>query len=163
MIYQVPLYPQRYRMSCWAASIAMIYGFRNSVCISDDAVADETNRKKQLTDGLNPSDSGPLDYYGFGIEAPMCYAADTFHSLIRQFGPLWVAAAVPSPHVRVVRGSRANSGSYELFINDPGPVGRGGQYSVTYEDFMAQMETLGGQEAGEPSPVYVAYLAASAD
>ena len=69
-----------------------------------------------------------------------------------------MAAAVPSPHVRVVRGAQSNSGSLELFINDPGPVGRGAQYSMTFEDFMTEMETLGGDEIKEPRPIYVAYL-----
>ncbi|MGH8597994.1 MAG: papain-like cysteine protease family protein, partial [Gammaproteobacteria bacterium] len=68
--------------------------------------------------------------------------------------PLWVASAAPAPHIRVVVGYNGST----FFINDPGPVNHGSQYTASFGDFFGAMETLGFRELKERSPVYVAWL-----
>ena len=46
-----------------------------------------------------------------------------------------------------------------LYINDPGPVGTGSQYTRAFSVFFGAMEKLGEKELKQRSPVYVAYLA----
>ena len=39
MIYDVPLIPQTSNMSCWAARMAMILGWKNKMSIPDQVIA----------------------------------------------------------------------------------------------------------------------------
>jgi hypothetical protein len=88
------------------------------------------------------------------MEAPMCYTPSLVHDRLEAQGPLWVASAVPSPHIRVIRGMEGGM----LHVNDPAPVNHGRQYTRSFNLFFGRMEALGGQELNQPNPVYVAYL-----
>jgi len=158
MIHDVPLFPQTQSMSCWAASIAMILGWKNQQSIADVTIAANsggTSYMPEMKIGLDPNDRYILRRNGFQLDEPMCYTLSSIEDLIASKGPLWVAGAVPSAHIRVLRGVR----NQRLYVNDPGPVGRGSQYTRSFSQFFGRMETLGAQEAREPAPIYVAYLA----
>jgi hypothetical protein len=161
MIYDVILIPQSTNMSCWAASIAMILSWKNQASFDPQMIASNpggTNYMPQFANngpGLDPNDKYILERNGFKLEAPQCYTLEAVQGLLAQHGPLWVASQVPAgPHIRVVTGSTGD----RLHINDPSPVNQGAKYTRGFNDFFGQMETLGGQELNEPSPVYVAYL-----
>ncbi|MCG8093853.1 MAG: hypothetical protein JAZ17_09540 [Candidatus Thiodiazotropha endolucinida] len=157
MKYYVPLIPQMTNMSCWAASIAMILGWKRKMSIPDEIIAKNFGGKNYMTsyaNGLNPNDKHILHTNGFEIDAPQCYTINTIHNLLTQKGPLWVATWAPGPHIRVVTGLTGNT----LFINDPAPVGRGSKYSRAFSRFFGAMENLGSRETHQHSPVYVAYL-----
>ncbi|SON56590.1 Papain-like cysteine protease AvrRpt2 [Hartmannibacter diazotrophicus] len=159
MKYDVPLIPQSTNMGCWAASIAMILAWRNSASYDPTLIAANnggTNYVPSLTSGLNPNDRYILERNGFALEAPQCYMPQAISNRLSSNGPLWVASAVPSPHIRVVTGMEGE----RLWINDPWPVGSGARYVRTFTQFFGQMENLGAQELDEPAPIYVAYLAA---
>ena len=158
MKYNVPLIAQTTNMSCWAASMAMILGWRNRQSVSQRAIASNfggPSYMPQLTSGLNPNDRYILERNGFTLDAPMCYSPSLIESMLDSYGPLWVASAVPSAHIRVVTG--LDNGV--LYINDPWPVSRGAKYTRSFSQFFGAMETLGAVEVGQPSPIYVAYLA----
>lgn len=75
MNYDVPLFPQTAGMSCWAASIAMILGWKNQVCISDVTIAGNhggTNYLPSMQSGLDPNDRYILRRNGFRLDDPMC-------------------------------------------------------------------------------------------
>ena len=157
MIYEVYLIPQTSKMSCWAASIAMILGWKKQMSIPDTVIARNPGGLNYMTSyaqGLDPNDRYILEANGFGIEAPMCYTQQGISSLLSRKGPLWVATWAPGPHIRVVRGMSGST----LYINDPAPVNTGSQYTQSFSKFFGAMESLGVRELKEKSPVYVAYL-----
>ena len=157
MKYNVPLIAQSTSMSCWAASMAMILGWRNSQSVSQLAVAMNMGGPSYMpsfANGLNPNDRYILERNGFTLDDPMCYSAALIESMLESYGPLWVASAVPTAHIRVVTGLDKGV----LHINDPWPVSRGAKYTRSFSQFFGAMETLGAKEIGQPAPVYVAYL-----
>ncbi len=157
MKHNVPLIPQTSDNSCWAASIAMILGWKRKMTIPDEIIAKNPGGKNYMTSytkGLDPKDKYILRANGFEIDAPQCYLVNTINKLLINKGPLWVATWAPGPHIRVVTGLTGNT----LFINDPAPVGKGSQYPLTFSKFFGAMENLGSREMTQKSPVYVAYL-----
>jgi hypothetical protein len=169
--YPVPLIPQTTSMSCWAAGIAMILAWKDNVSINPRTIAENpggVSYLAQFAAGLNPNDTTILTRWGFVTEPPRSYTPEDFSSLLQRFGPLWVAARVPGPHIRVVTGFQPAFPSQKsiVAINDPWAVGmnafhwpnQGSQYTRTYLKFMREVEGLARQEMAEPSPVYIAHL-----
>lgn len=157
MTYDVPLIPQSTSMSCWAASIAMILGWRDQASYAPSMIAANPgglSYMPEFTHGLDPNDRYILERNGFALESPQCYLLSAVQDLISNYGPLWVAGRVGGPHIRVVTGY--NGGV--LYVNDPAPVNRGSIYTRSFAQFFGAMETLGAQEMRQPSPIYVAYL-----
>lgn len=157
MKYDVHLVPQSTSMSCWAASIAMILGWKDQACFDPQLIAANNgglNYMPSFVRGLDPNDRHILERNGFLLDAPQCYMLTSVQALIDSHGPLWVASAAPAPHIRVVTGYDGQN----LYINDPGPVNSGSRYVASFRSFFGQMETLGAQELKQKAPVYVAYL-----
>ena len=162
----VPLYGQKYPMSCWAASMRMILASRMRMVASDDDIAAATNDEESLRTGLDPNATRCLTHWGFHVEFPQTYTEEGMARLVQTRGPLWVACDVrfpgatrSAPHIRVVTGVRAMQSPTMLMINDPGPVGVGATYEESYAAFVRKNELLGFGELSQPSPIYVAYLA----
>jgi ABC-type bacteriocin/lantibiotic exporter with double-glycine peptidase domain len=157
MNYDVPLVPQTSNMSCWAASIAMILGWKNQQSIPDEVIAQNPGGLSYMTSytqGLDPNDRYILQANGFDVDPPQCYMPSAINDLLRAKGPLWVATWAPGPHIRVVTGMNGDNVS----INDPAPVNGGSQYTMTFSRFFGAMENLGARELAQRAPVYVAYL-----
>jgi hypothetical protein len=170
--YNVPLIPQTTGMSCWAAGIAMIVAWRNHFSIDPSMIAANPGGIPYLqqfrTDGLNPNDTYILRRWGLVTEAPQSYTIEGFDALLSRYGPLWVAAAVPGPHIRVVTGIMPGSTAENslVSVNDPWEQGmnvfrmpnRGSHYYMRYKELTGQQETLARQELKEAAPIYVAHL-----
>jgi hypothetical protein len=169
--YRVPLIPQTTSMSCWAAGIAMIVAWRRAISIDPVMIALNPGGISYLSafaTGLNPNDTGILHRWGLVTEPPQSYQPDAFGGLLQRYGPLWVAASVPGPHIRVVTGYQpgATAAQAIVAINDPWEDGmqvfrwpnRGAQYTRTYIQFTREVERLARSELTEPAPVYVAHL-----
>lgn len=159
MRYDVQLIPQGTNMGCWAASIAMILGWKNQASFDPGMIAANPgglNYTPSLQSGLDPNDKYILERNGFELEPPLCYMLSRIHDLIDSNGPLWVAGRLPTipAHIRVVTGYEGQM----LYINDPWPVNQGAIYTRSFTSFFGEMEQLGSAEINEPSPVYVAYL-----
>ena len=143
----------------------MILAWNGTTVASDDAVAAPTGHASSLRTGLNPNDGRALQNWGFVMEAPQTYIEPGIIALLREHGPLWVAADVRTPgfsraipHIRVIRGARDLQSPMGLAINDPGPVGIGSQYDETYPEMVRKNELLGAGEASQRSPIYIAYI-----
>jgi hypothetical protein len=108
-----------------------------------------------FVNGLDPNDTYILERNGFVVEAPQCYMVQAIRGMLASYGPLWVATWAPGPHIRVVRGLEVET----VYINDPAPVNRGGQYTMGFGAFFGAMEDLGARELAQAAPVYVAHLA----
>ena len=165
MQYDVSLTAQRTGMGCWAASIAMILGWKSQASFDPHLIAANSgglNYTPSLTTGLNPNDRYILQRNGFTVEEPMCYTTGAIDDLLVNHGPLWLAALVQlpgtsglSPHIRVITGMKSG----RVFINDPWPVNVGARYSASFATiFVNQMESLGASEMREPAPIYLAHL-----
>lgn len=159
MRYDVPLIPQSTKMSCWAASIAMILSWRDKASYNPETIARNPGGLDYMpsytTGGLDPNDTYILRINGFDVLPPQCYTVGAIQSLLEHCGPLWVASWAPGPHIRVVRGLVGKV----AYINDPWPVNQGARYTRPFETFFGEMEELGGRELKEVNPVYVAHLA----
>lgn len=168
MRYDVPLIAQTTGMGCWAASIAMILGWKNQASFDPSLIAANpggTNYVPSLTNGLDPNDRYILQRNGFAVEEPACYTPSAITALVDRYGPLWLAGLVPLsgvahpvPHIRVVTGFEGG----QVYINDPWPVHSGSRYTRSFQTiFVGQMETLGATELNQPVPIYLAHLAAA--
>jgi hypothetical protein len=160
-------------MSCWAAAIAMIISWAKGEKVTPVEVAVLSGRTHEYNKGLKPLDSGIFAQWGMVTEAPQTFTGEGFMNLLQQYGPLWVAAEVFAPHIRVVTGFEyvddPNNGL--VYINDPLERGmikfknpnNGSAYTETYPEFVHQNETLGFAELSidDPNlyPVYFAHLA----
>lgn len=146
----------------------MIVSWATNSTIGPDQIAKKGNYSAAYNRGLDPNDSKILAMWGLVAEAPQTYTVDGFRQLLRDYGPLWVAAAVPGPHIRVVTGFVANHdpNKARVVVNDPWERGmnafrlpnRGARYTESYTRFVQMNEALGTSELKEPQPVYVAHL-----
>lgn len=166
--YEVVLIPQQTGMSCWAASAAMLVGWRDKVSIDPSEIANAVGYWKQYKKGLHPEDKTIFPVWGMKAEPPMSYTVGGFKTLLENNGPLWVASAEPGAHVRVVTrmaGDGTPNGTY-VYINDPWDRNKikfslpnqGSQYRETYTEFVRKQAELADRESRFPNAVYVAHL-----
>jgi hypothetical protein len=155
----VELINQPNDMSCWAASAAMLVGWRDRISIDPVAIVAGTGNWAAYTNGLQPSDIQALaTAWGLTAESPQCYTVDGLRNLLTTKGPLWVAAAVPGLHAIVVTGLYSDGTDDNTFvrINDPwdrspgtpGAPGaylnthdQGSRYVLTRQQFATEYET----------------------
>ncbi len=166
--YDVQLVPQLTGMSCWAAGAAMLVGWKNKMSINPSEIAAAVGYWKQYEkDGLNAEDQKMFRIWGLTPEPAQTYTVEGFKQLLEQYGPLWVASAEPSPHIRVVTGM-SGDGTPDgtiVYINDPWQKGMdefrmpnsGSQYTETYRTFVMKQSELGFREKGLQG-IYVAHL-----
>ncbi len=136
MFYNVPLVAQTSTMSCWAASIAMILGWKHQASYSDQMIAQNPGGLNYMTSyhsGLDPNDRYILRRNGFTVDNPMCYLPATINSRLTTYGPLWVATWAPGPHIRVVTGMIGDM----LMIADPAPLSHRSQTTASDDDYFA--------------------------
>lgn len=170
--YNVPLVAQTSGMSCWAAGIAMILGWWHQASYDQEMLAQNPGGRNYggaYRNGLDPNDSYILERYGLVVEYPACYTPEAVYNMLVSYGPLWLASAVPGPHVRVITGisvNRTNPDASIVTINDPWqrgmaafrPTNTGSSYTTRWDVLMTQYEGLGAQELKEPSPIYLAHM-----
>lgn len=146
-------------MSCWAASAAMVVGWRDRMSIDPSAIAAGTGDWAAYAKGLQPADIQTLaNVWRLTAEAPQSFAIDGLRELLQAKGPLWVAAAVPGLHAIVVTGMYSDGSVDNTFVRindpwdrDPGTPGapgaylnthdHGSQYVLTLQQFTQEYET----------------------
>jgi hypothetical protein len=157
----VELINQPSGMSCWAASAAMIVGWRERVSIDPLAIVAGAGIWSAYASGLRATDIQTLmNAWQLFAEPLQCYSVDGLRGLLSYRGPLWVAAAVPAfPfHAIVVTGLYSDGSDDGTFVRindpwdrDPGTPGnpgaylqthdRGSQYVLTLQQFSEEYET----------------------
>ena len=165
----VQLVPQSTGWSCWAASTAMVAGWNRQQSIPPQEIARTIGYWNQYAKtGLDAEDQRVFDAWDMAYEAPQSYSVEGFRRLLEAWGPVWVAAKVGGPHVRVVYGL-SGDGTPEgttVYIHDPWEEGmttfresnRGSSYTRTYARFVQEIENLARDEAGRRAPIYMAHM-----
>jgi hypothetical protein len=158
----VELVPQLSSMSCWAASAAMVIGWRDRVSINPEEVARGGGYWQQYHDngGLQLTSIAAFGRaLGLQVEAPQCYSITGFRQMLETHGPLWVSAVTPGYHAIVVTGMYSDgnpdgSGTFVRILdpwgrgpgnpNAPGAYnptpGQGSQYTLSWPDFTREYE-----------------------
>jgi Papain-like cysteine protease AvrRpt2 len=165
--FPVPLVPQQTGMSCWAAGAAMVVAWRENYSADPAHIAQSTGEWASYSAGLHPESTSIFPVWGLTPEPQQSYTVEGFRQLLETYGPLWVAGAVPGPHIRVVTGMYGDGtpDGTKVLINDPWQKGMatfslpnaGAQYEETYARFVAETERLAREEAKNfPKAIYVA-------
>lgn len=167
VVYDVPIVPQQTGMSCWAAGAAMVIAWRDRQSVDPAEIADASGHWRQYKEGLAPEDTKVFEVWGLAPEPAQTYTVEGFRQLLEHWGPLWTAAAVPGPHVRVVAGLEGDGtpDGTRVHILDPWQSGMtsfalpntGGRYSETYAEYERKQATLGEQEQNTQG-IYVAHV-----
>jgi hypothetical protein len=146
----VPLINQLNSMSCWAASAAMIIGWRDRLSVDPAAIAAGTGDWAAYTAGLQPADVPTLaSAWGLTMEPPQSYSIEGLQNLLQTKGPLWAGAAVPGLHAIVITGMYSDGSLENTFVRindpwdrDPGTPGAPGSYLNTYDHGSQYVLTL---------------------
>ncbi|GAA5785138.1 papain-like cysteine protease family protein [Chitiniphilus shinanonensis] len=151
-----PYYPQNTGGSCWAASAAMVVGWRDNRRVTDQEISDKVAILDAYKDGLWPKDRRALaDVWDLVAEPAASYPVDEWRHLLESYGPLYIDMTWRGDsggHVRVLVGMTsdgAEDGSDTfMYMHDPWPSSPG-RIKLSYADFLALYEgrtnTSGGQ------------------
>ena len=142
-----PYQPQSTRNSCWAASGAMVVGWRDRVCIPDSEIAAKVPVFDAFNSGLPPSNRITLaDAWNLVAEPPASYTIEGFRQMLADYGPLYVgmrASAAGGGHARVLVGMEcggAEDGSdTTMFLYDPWPD-TPGRVRMSFNEFVQLYE-----------------------
>ncbi len=144
----VPLYPQQTNMWCWAASGQMCMSFLGATV--DISQCTQANNRFTLSNCCNTPTPGPCvnggwpEFTKYGFTSSLTNnTALTWAQVKSQidcskkpvaFSWHWTGGG---GHMMVLTGYAVINGQNWVFINDPWPPNQGGQYSITYDDFVA--------------------------
>jgi hypothetical protein len=106
--YDVPVIPQPDKLSCWAASMAMMVGYSRKISISPETLAEEVGRSLRTCYDWDMLES-VRDHFGFQtIELPsnasLYLSPEQWRDWLASFGPLWVTTVGAPTHAIVVKG-----------------------------------------------------------
>jgi N-acetyl-anhydromuramyl-L-alanine amidase AmpD/V8-like Glu-specific endopeptidase len=152
----VPYLPQSSGNSCWAASAAMVVGWRDRVSISDSAIAQMVPIIDAYKTGLWPKDRRKLvDAWNLVAEPPACYTLEAWAQMLENYGPLYIDmtwSGTSGGHVRVLVGMEsdgaADGSGTTMFMHDPWPD-TPGRIKLKFADFLELYENRTGNEGGE--------------
>ncbi len=142
------------RNGCWAASAAMVWGWKNHQSIGMEAIAKKAGTKyAQLLANdsvLSETDvQNFADAIGLVAEAPKSYTVKGFQDLLKNHGPLWFGTEeAAGKHARVVTGIEGD-GSVDgtlIYFIDPS---NGQATHDTFRRAMEKYETVATGTIGE--------------
>ncbi len=152
----VPSYPQTSPASCWAASAAMVVGWRDRVSIPDSEIARWVPAIDAYRTGLWPSDRRQLaDAWNLVAEPPASYTLEAWAQMLEAYGPLYIDmtwSGTSGGHVRVLVGMESDgnpdgSGT-TMFMHDPWPD-TPGRIKLPFADFLELYENRTGNSGGQ--------------
>ena len=144
----VPLYPQQTDMWCWAASGQMCMTFLGAkVDVSQCTQANNEFGQTNCCNNPTPTpcvNGGWPEFTKYGFTATTTSdAALTWDQIKTQIGCLNKPVAFSwhwtggGGHMMVVTGYAVIDGENYVFINDPWAPNVGGQYPITYDDYVS--------------------------
>jgi hypothetical protein len=189
--YEVPLIAQPDKLSCWAASMAMLVSYQRSASMTPESLAEEVGRSLRTSYGWDMLED-VKDYFGFQ-EIPLPSNASLYPSpeqwcqWLGEYGPLWVTTVGAPSHAIVVCGLYGDGlygdGQYgdltpagttievlnpwdtsQTFSSDEidfDPPNFGSAYAQTFESFAADFGMLGLADYGNWRVLYLPGTAVS--
>jgi hypothetical protein len=175
LFYNVELVPQPDKLSCWAASMAMLVGFARRMSITAEALAQEVGRSLRTSYGWDMLEQ-VKDRFGItAIKLPsnasLYPSPEQWYQWLDSYGPLWITTVGSPSHAIVVRGisgDMTSAGTTLSILNpwdvsttfdndeiDFHPANPGRQYSQSFADFAADFGRLGLDDYGSWRVLYI--------
>ena len=151
----VAYYPQTSTKSCWAASAAMVVGWRDQVSIADSEIARMVPVIDAYRQGLWPRERRQLaDAWNLVAEPPASYTIESWGRMLQDHGPLYIDMtwdAAGGGHARVLVGMESDgnpdgSGT-TMYMHDPWPDSPG-RIKLPFDEFLALYENRTGNSGG---------------
>jgi hypothetical protein len=157
ILYTVPLIPQPDKLSCWAASMAMLLSFRRGETVSPERLAQEVGRSLRTSYSWDMLEA-VKDQFGFHeIDLPsnatLYPLPEQWFQWLNDYGPLWVTVRGAPSHAIIVHGISGDltpSGTTIHVLNpwdttaafsgdqvDFDPLNNGRAYAQPFEAFAA--------------------------
>jgi hypothetical protein len=173
--FDVELVPQPTKSSCWAASMAMLVGFRQQTSMDAERMAESVGYSLYSSYGWDALEAVKAQY-GFRVvslpsNASLYFEPARWAEWLEAYGPLWLTTVGAPSHAIVIRGLQGDlsrSGTTVEVLNpwdvnttfstDPvifDPPNRGMEYSVTFDDFANQFGSLGLDAYGDWRVLYL--------
>jgi hypothetical protein len=173
--YNVPLIPQPNKLSCWAASMAMLLSHHRKMSISPESLAQEVGRSLRTSYGWDMLED-VKNYFGLKeIALPsntsLYPSPQQWHEWLKTYGPLWVTTIGAPSHAIVIHGISGDltpKGTTIKIFNpwditkkfdaDPidfNPANYGIAYSRTFNAFAAEFGLLNLDDYGKWRILYL--------
>jgi V8-like Glu-specific endopeptidase len=173
--YDVELYPQPDKLSCWAGAMAMLVSYRRRQSITPESLAQEVGRSLRTSYGWDMLEA-VKDQFGFKtIELPsnvsFYVSPEQWHSWLSDYGPLWVTTIGAPAHAVIVAGISGDltfEGTTIEILNpwdtttrydrdqvDFNPPNHGRKYSQSFADFTNAFGSLGLADYGSWRVLYL--------
>jgi V8-like Glu-specific endopeptidase len=180
--YDVPLIPQPDKLSCWAASMAMILGYRRQQSITPESLAQEVGRSLRTSyswDMLRAvRDNIGFETISLPSNASIYISPEEWYRWLCDYGPLWVTTVGAPSHAIVIAGMSGDltpDGTTVEIVNpwdtrisfdgdavDFNPFNPGRKYSQRFSDFAQDFGNLGLGNYGDWRVLYLPASAVSA-
>jgi len=138
-------------MNCWAASTAMLVGYREGACIPDTAIVDQMSQadpSANYHDGATqPELRHVAQQYGFTQVYPVCQDAHGWQEWLDQHGPLLIQVPGNAYHSIVIVGVNPDDSPPQIHVMDPW----NGDAWISFDDLNQRYELAG---AGWENNVY---------
>ncbi len=173
--YDAELIAQPDKLSCWAASMAMLVSNQRGVRIEPESLAQEVNRSLRTSYGWDMLEDVKNH---FGIKdislpsnASLYPSPSQWKDWLTSYGPLWVTTIGAPSHAIVVQGIRGDltpDGTTIGILNpwdintnfdndeiDFHPANAGAAYSSSFNDFASEFGNLGLDDYGNWRVLYL--------
>jgi hypothetical protein len=161
--YQVPLIPQPDKLSCWAASMAMLLSYKRNASFTPQSLARQVSRDLRTSYSWSMLEQ-VKNYFGFrDIALPsntsLYLSPKQWSQWLSTYGPLWVTVVGNPSHAIIVHGLRGDCtpgrtsinvlnpwNTNTRFTSDPVdfyPSNSGLAYTQSFNNFAANFGLLG--------------------
>jgi hypothetical protein len=160
IVYNVPLIPQPTKVSCWAASMAMLVSWSRKDTKDAENIVREAGLSLHQSYGWDQLEAAKK-HFGFQDIAmdpspyyPLIFPPEQWYQWLKQYGPLWISTKGGPIHAVIVHGIIGDltpQGTTleildpwdinERFDNDPAyfnPPNKGSAYSKSYMNFASE-------------------------
>lgn len=161
-VYDAKPSTQSSQNSCWAAAAVILFQWKKGRSYTELEVAQLAGPEFVAALNNDTGLAGPrfanfAVRLGLSTEAPQNFTPDGYHTLLKQHGPLWIAAGLDEGgvrrHVRVLRGVTGD-GSFDhtqAWILDPD---NGRDYQSSMTEFATELESIARDEVAAGRPLF---------
>lgn len=139
--YDVPLVAQPTDVTCWAASLDMVIGYRDQVSYAVDTVAEQAGLTTTDSHGWSEIQTA-VKAWNLVEEGPASGMPDYWATQLANCGPLWVVETGNPYHAVVligIDGDGTADGS-TVTVNNPWPPNQGEVQTLPFAQFEADFE-----------------------